>query len=158
MEAIRAAGSQGLALTELLLIRHAHAKSRGSWRAADHERPLDRQGERQAQRLAVSLAGRRPQRIVTSPFLRCLQTVEPLAEALGISLEQDGRLGEGVPAGQALALLEELRGEAVAICTHGEVIAQLIAAPHSTAKAATWLLDPATLAPVEYLAPPSGRA
>jgi 8-oxo-dGTP diphosphatase len=59
-------------------------------------------------------------RIVSSPYRRCIETVEPLAGALGLTVELDDRLAEGAPSPLALALLAELDGGLA--CTHGDVI------------------------------------
>ena len=67
-------------MTTVLLLRHASAGSRREWEGDDCGRPLDRKGRRQATALAVALAARGIDRIRSSPYLRCLQTVEPIAE------------------------------------------------------------------------------
>jgi 8-oxo-dGTP diphosphatase len=61
-------------------------------------------------------------RIVSSPYLRCVQTVEPLAGALGLAVEHDDRLAEG--AGRAA--LELLREDGVVCCTHGDVVGDVL--------------------------------
>src|SRR2546423_6260432 len=61
-------------------------------------------------------------RIVSSPFTRCVETVEPLADALGLSVELDGRLAEG--AGQAAYVLVQEDG--IVCCTHGDVVGDLV--------------------------------
>ena len=64
--------------------------------------------------------GSRSNRIVSSPYLRCIESVEPLAEARGLEIELDERLAahrlDDVP-----ELLEELKGEHAVVCTHGEL-------------------------------------
>ena len=144
-------------MTSVLLVRHAHALPRGTWQHPDRDRPLDERGLRQAQALVDSLAGHSPGRLVTSPFLRCVQTVEPLAAALGLEPELDERLVEDAEAGQARALLGELAAGGGLACTHGDLLARLLDKAHRTAKAGAWLLDPGSLEPVQYLPPPSGR-
>ena len=73
--------------------------------------------------------------IVTSPFLRCRQTVEPLAAALGLTVEVDGRLAESTRVDDSWGLLAELAGTpgangsggaAVVLCSHGDVIPDLV--------------------------------
>jgi phosphohistidine phosphatase SixA len=103
----------------VLLLRHARAGERAAWTGDDTLRPLDDRGLRQALALR-DLAQRAIGRIVSSPYRRCVETVEPLAEALGIPIELDDRLAEGASPQLALALLAELDGGLA--CTHGDVI------------------------------------
>jgi 8-oxo-dGTP diphosphatase len=103
----------------VLLLRHARAGERAAWTGDDTLRPLDDRGLRQALALR-DLAQRAIGRIVSSPYRRCVETVEPLAEALGVPIELDDRLAEGASPQLALALLAELDGGLA--CTHGDVI------------------------------------
>ena len=105
-----------------VLLRHASAGHRDAWAGDDWHRPLDEKGRREAEELAVVLGTDDVRRVVSSPYVRCVETVEPLAAALGLEVEVDDRLAEG--AGRAAeALLAE--GGVVA-CTHGDVIHDLI--------------------------------
>ena len=89
-------------------------------------------------------------RVLTSPYTRCVQTVEPLAQRAGVEIEQRAELAEGAPAGAVRDLLASLDGRTVAACTHGDVIAQLIGPGHEAKKGSVWVLDDG-LSPVEYL-------
>lgn len=111
----------------ILLIRHAHAGARAVWPGADGDRPLSAQGEQEARRIATLLAGRPITRILSSPRQRCLETVAPLAEACGLAVESDRRLDEEAVTGDARSLLEAPVPGTV-LCTHGPVIADLLAA------------------------------
>jgi len=111
----------------ILLIRHGHAGARAVWPGADGDRPLSAQGEQEAGRIATLLAGRPITRILSSPRQRCLETVAPLAEACGLAVEGDRRLDEEAVTGDARALLEAPVPGTV-LCTHGPVIADLLAA------------------------------
>ena len=112
----------------VILIRHASAGDREHWSADDRERPLDERGWRQAEALVHSLAGYEIERILSSPLVRCVQTVEPLASELGIGIEERGELTEGATREEALALVDEVRGAGVALCTHGDVVLELLGA------------------------------
>jgi 8-oxo-dGTP diphosphatase len=105
-----------------VILRHASAGDRDEWAGDDWHRPLDEKGWRQAAKIAEALGTEDVQRVVSSPYVRCVQTVEPLAAALGLEVELDDRLAEGA-GGSAQALLEE--GGVVA-CTHGDVIHALL--------------------------------
>jgi len=104
-----------------ILLRHASAGDRSAWSGDDRLRPLDEAGYAQALALVDALAERGIARVVSSPYVRCVETVEPLAAALGLAVELDGRLAEGEGGAGALALLAELAGAGVA-CTHGDVV------------------------------------
>lgn len=140
----------------ILLLRHATAGSRSRWKGVDELRPLDKRGRRQAERLVESLADYRTTRVVTSPYVRCVQTVEPLAARLQLRVEARDELGEGTGPAAVRALLEELREETPVVCTHGDVILGLIGRERVAKKGSTWILEPdgAGFAPAVYLPPP----
>jgi phosphohistidine phosphatase SixA len=137
----------------ILLVRHARAGTRGTY-ADDTARPLDEKGAKQAKRLAKLLVDRPIRRILSSPYVRCVQTVEPLAERLKLEIELREELAEGAPAPAVLDLmrsLSDLDGDAV-LCTHGDVIAELIGYDRPAKKGSVWVLDPARdFEPVRYL-------
>ena len=91
------------------------------------------------------------QRILSSPFERCLQTVAPLAAELGLVVESSPALAEGQGA-KALKLVRSLADEKVALCTHGDVIPDVLVpladedridlGPHPRqAKGSVWILE-----------------
>lgn len=140
----------------LLLVRHASAGSRADWQGDDLLRPLDERGRRQAEALPALLAGYEVARVLTSPFARCRETVEPLACALGLPLEERAELAEGARREDALALVHELEGTTAVLCTHGDVVEELLG--EQSRKGSTWVLDPGPddrLGRREYL-PPGG--
>jgi phosphohistidine phosphatase len=73
---------------ELLLVRHADAGDPLAWSGPDADRPLSRKGRKQAERLAVLLAGLRSpaDALVSSPKARAAQTAEVLGAALGLEV------------------------------------------------------------------------
>jgi phosphohistidine phosphatase SixA len=107
------------------LVRHARAGHRDGWQGDDRPRPLDERGRRQAQALVDQLSDRDFERILSSPYVRCVETVVPLAEARGVPVETDEALAEGAGAGAALRLLRGA-GEGVVACVHGDVADELL--------------------------------
>ena len=105
-----------------VLLRHAAAGDREHWDGDDFHRPLDAKGRRQAEALVELLRPFGVRRVVSSPYVRCVQTVEPLAAALGLPLEQDDRLAEG----EEGAAAELLREDGVVCCTHGDILDELV--------------------------------
>ena len=127
-------------MKSIVLIRHASAGNRKTWSGDDRERPLDKRGLGQADGLVESLAGYEIQRVLSSPYVRCVQTVEPLARSLGIRIEEVDELAEGASRDEALALVESLCGTGAALCTHGDVVYELLGA--GLKKGATAILEP----------------
>jgi broad specificity phosphatase PhoE len=112
---------------KLYVVRHAHAGSRSAWEGSDAERPLSRRGREQADGIADRLAGVGVARLVSSPSVRCVQTLEPLADRLDLRVDADDRLLEGATGDQALALAGELAKDGTAvICSHGDVIPDML--------------------------------
>ena len=112
----------------LYLVRHAKAGSRSEWRGDDRLRPLSRSGTAQAAGIAALLTPLCANgRLVSSPYLRCVQTLEPLGAALDTVVEPDNRLAEDRSFEGVLDLLLELP-DGSALCSHGDVIPETIAA------------------------------
>ena len=69
------------------LIRHAHAGDKHQWPGRDHDRPLSVPGQHEAHGLLVRLRDYPISRILTSPAVRCAQTVEPLSQRRAVPIE-----------------------------------------------------------------------
>ena len=78
----------------LVLLRHAKALSRDEWQGDDDDRPLDSLGQMQAKRLLSIYQAFNLEQIHTSDAIRCYDTVEPMAKALGLRLEVSNNLSE----------------------------------------------------------------
>jgi 8-oxo-dGTP diphosphatase len=111
----------------VLLLRHARAGERKRWTGPDELRPLSRAGERQARRIVSLLEDRTLKRLLSSPAVRCVQTLQPLADARGMQIEPVDALAEGAPASVAetLAIAAASDGPSV-LCVHGDVQELLI--------------------------------
>jgi 8-oxo-dGTP diphosphatase len=151
----------------ILFVRHAKAGDRTKWEGPDDRRPLSKPGRRQAEALAEHLAAHvdrvTVRRIVSSPSLRCVQTVEPLAEHAGIALEEDHVLAEGETV-RCVPLLAAVPDGTV-LCSHGDVIYWVLdrLAREGTsikgeelAKGSTWVLERAgtAISYAWYVPPP----
>jgi 8-oxo-dGTP diphosphatase len=104
------------------LLRHATAGNRDNFNGDDRERPLTKKGKAQAKSIAESLREREIERIVTSPYKRCVQTVEPLAKMIGATIEISDALAEGPDIDAAYDLIHNLAGANAVLCSHGDVI------------------------------------
>lgn len=116
----------------VLIVRHGTAGSKSRFKGDDQKRPLDKHGRAQAESLVGQLLAFGANVLYAADRLRCHQTLEPLAEELGVSITNEPALTAEAYAENRKAarhrILEiaEADGTPV-ICTQGEVIPDLIA-------------------------------
>lgn len=139
-------------MTPVYLVRHAKALDRSTWDEPDGQRPLSKAGRRQAAAFPEHFSGLAFERLVSSPSVRCVQTLEPLAETLGAEIERTDVLAEGADGAAALdMLLDVARHGPVAACTHGDVLIDTLAelraggvplsGPFECKKGSAWVLE-----------------
>lgn len=151
------------------LVRHAKAGSRSSWDGDDIDRPLSKNGWRQADAIAHRLAHEHISTLVTSPYVRCRQTLEPLAARLGLDIGTDHRLTEGARFEGVLELFADLPDGAV-LCSHGDLVPDTMAAlerrgcaihgPPDWRKATVWVVSggaDGSMTDAEVWPPPDGK-
>jgi 8-oxo-dGTP diphosphatase len=115
----------------VLLLRHGRAGVRSSWEGDDRRRPLDELGMRQAEELVRLLSRFEVEEIISADFDRCVQTVLPLSEAIGVPIREEELFSElGYPAHEeeAIHLVRKL-GESLSttvVCSQGDVIPDLL--------------------------------
>ena len=137
------------------LIRHAKAKGRDEWPGDDAERPLKKSGRRQAAKIAELFDDAAPARIISSPAIRCVETITPLAERFSCEVTVDDLYFEGrrivLPAEEGVTV----------ICAHGDNIPDLLGRLklqwYQCAKASTWRLeldDDQKVVDAQYIEPP----
>ncbi len=164
--------AQGPAPTRtVLLVRHASAGSRSKWEGDDRDRPLDECGQAQADELVRLLARFDVGSIVSADVTRCVDTVAPFADALGLPVQEEPLLSEATYPGreeEAVAVLRSTDPDRDAVaCSQGDVIPDLIdrllvaddldrPEPFAAAKGSAWALTFAAnrLVNVEYFPPP----
>jgi 8-oxo-dGTP diphosphatase len=151
----------------LYLIRHAKAGRRSQWTGRDADRPLSSKGRHQADGLVDLLAGRPVGRVLSSPSVRCQQTVAPLARDRGLEVEVSPALDEGAEVADAMRLLAANDSVDAALCSHGDVIPAVIdhlaatgadvQGPESAAKGSVYVIevDGERFATATYLDPPA---
>jgi 8-oxo-(d)GTP phosphatase len=109
----------------LVVLRHAEARARKSWRRDDRERPLLKAGELQAQRLVPLLAAYDVTTVASSSSVRCVQTVAPYADMTGFGLSSLDMLSEEDATRESVdEVVEELlhAGAGAVLCTHRPVL------------------------------------
>jgi phosphohistidine phosphatase SixA len=138
-------------LVPIYLVRHAHAGKRSHWDGDDRDRPLSEKGRVQADWLTEHFSDIPVERVVSSPFLRCVQTVGGLAEKLGLEVTTHEAMAEGADPYDALEVLRELSPVGVVGCSHGDVIPRVLRAlvadgmvvegPLLDQKGSIWIID-----------------
>jgi len=135
----------------LHLVRHARALSRSGHEGPDRERALSSRGHRQAELLADLGLFDRVVRVISSPAVRCIDTVAPVAARLDLQVKIDERLFEGNPGTAVfdIAAAADEAGELI-LCSHGDLIPDalhlvqlrgaLLDGPGMVAKGSTWSL------------------
>lgn len=124
-----------------MLVRHASAGRRERWSGDDRLRPLDERGRKQAYGLVGALVPFSVNRVCSSPYVRCVQTVEPLAAALRVEVEECEELAEGASRDAVLGLLRSLEGATPALCTHGDIVEHLLGPELALEKGAARILE-----------------
>jgi broad specificity phosphatase PhoE len=151
----------------IYLIRHAKAGDRDTWRDDDRLRPLSGRGHRQARLLIDLLHDATVDRVLSSPYVRCMETVVPIAGVRGLPVEPVEALAEGAPLDEALKLVQKHSSPGALLCMHGDLMPMLLDHFSSTSadvpkgrqwpKGCVWALDTDNTGEVvraRYLPPP----
>lgn len=125
----------------MLLVRHASAGDRAEWQGDDRLRPLDEKGTQQAEALVAALDRFPIDRILSSPAVRCVQTVEPLARARNLKVEEVEQLSEDWQWSAGATLVRELASEDVVVCGHGGLEQAALVDPPKWKKGAVFVID-----------------
>ena len=135
----------------LYFVRHAKAGSRSHWQGDDRARPLSKSGVKQAEGLVSVLGSYAISAVFSSPYLRCVQTVEPLARARRLAVQETRHLAEGARLKGAYRFIEDPDLDDAVLCTHGDVIQELVddlirrrivkASQVELDKASTWVVE-----------------
>lgn len=117
-----------------IIVRHARAGSRSKYKGDDSRRPLDKLGRAQAESLVSQLLAFGASELHAAPQVRCQQTLEPLAQEIGVQIGIEAALTEEAyhddkKAARARVLEIASKSSVVTpvICTQGKVIPDLIA-------------------------------
>jgi broad specificity phosphatase PhoE len=132
-------------------VRHAKAGSRSHWEDDDRARPLSKSGVKQADALVSILGPYSISAVFSSPYIRCVQTVAPLARARRLAVQEISQLAEGAGLRGAFRFIEDPGLDDAALCTHGDVIQELVeelirrrivkASQTDLEKGSTWVVE-----------------
>ncbi|WNG89438.1 NUDIX hydrolase [Mycobacterium sp. ITM-2016-00317] len=115
----------------VLVVRHGTAGDKKRYRGDDRKRPLDKRGRAQAESLVGQLLAFGAEELFAADRVRCRQTLDPLAEELGVGIHDEPALTEEAYAEDrktARHRVLEIAEKSVTpvICTQGKVIPDLI--------------------------------
>ena len=135
----------------IYVVRHAKAGDRAEWEGDDRLRPLTKSGRRQAEELAAWLKREPIDTILSSEYVRCVQTLEPLADQHKLAIVPRKDLEEGAGGESIFRLISEFEGRDVVLSTHGDVVEELLEqlisqglvsrARAQLEKGSTWILE-----------------
>ncbi len=116
----------------VLIVRHGTAGSKSRYKGDDKQRPLDKHGRAQAESLVGQLLAFGATEVHAADRLRCHQTAEPLAEELGVTIQNEPALTEEAYSDDRKRARQRVLeiaagGGTPVICTQGKVIPDLIA-------------------------------
>ena len=110
----------------IYLVRHADAGSKKKRKETHDVRPISKKGHEQVEDLVTRLVRAPINSIVSSPSLRCEQTVGPLALRLGLKVKPSKLLRRDVAPTDVLRLIKKSAGTRTVLCSHRETIGPLI--------------------------------
>ncbi|HSS60141.1 MAG TPA: phosphoglycerate mutase family protein [Candidatus Limnocylindrales bacterium] len=140
-----------LALRTFYVVRHAKAGDREEWTGDDRLRPLTNKGLKQAEALVKVFKGLGVKDIYSSPYVRCTQSVEPLAKDRRLEVRPSPSLEEGHGLEGLAEFLSDRSLADVVLSTHGDIVWELVedlvarevirAGDGGYQKGSTWVLE-----------------
>jgi phosphohistidine phosphatase SixA len=151
-------------MTCIYLVRHGAAGDRDRWDGPDWLRPLTSRGHAQARGLLQLLAGAEIARVVSSPYVRCSETVVPIAAVWHLPIELDDALAEEADVEATFALMKRVAEGGAVLCSHGDMIPAVLDRLRASGvdmgagrceKGSVWALEThgGTVTSARYLAP-----
>lgn len=138
-------------LRTFYVVRHGKAGKPEEWKGDDRRRPLTKKGVKQAQELVDVFKKFPVSEIFSSDYLRCVQTVEPLAQARRLEVQLSPSLEFGSGLEGLTEFLGDLGLDGVVLSTHGDIVWELVedlvarevvqSGDGRDAKGSTWVLE-----------------
>ncbi len=115
----------------LIMLRHAKAIAREEWQSEDEDRPLEQLGQQQARRMLSLYQVYGLTQIHTSDAVRCHDTVEQMAKALGIAMKITNKISEYTwkkNKEKAIDYAKDLikENEPILLCSHNPVLPRMM--------------------------------
>lgn len=132
LEALVAAHrNKTLRTAPFIILRHAKAKPRSSWSRAEDQRPLAATGQRQAMSVRRLLGAWNPDKVITSPYLRCVETVTPYVKDTKRGFKEVGAFTEKTAKNKPKKSRKEMaarlgKQRSTLLCTHRPVLPEIL--------------------------------
>lgn len=115
----------------LIILRHAKARSRATWKDGEASRPLLTEGNAQAEALPKLLRAFGAKLVYSSPWTRCLSTIAPYAQRTSVKVKTRPEFTEAANANKPNATKNALEaivqlGKPAVVCTHRPVLPTMI--------------------------------
>lgn len=115
----------------IIVLRHAKAANRAVWLGSDVSRPLTPRGRAQANAIVGPLRAFGVQKIIASDARRCVETVQPLSQAIGHRVHTSELLSqdawaEGMSDPRTVIGKRVRSGKAAVLCSHGPVLPDIL--------------------------------
>ena len=115
----------------LIIVRHTKALERGDWDNDDSKRTLDERGLAQSEQLIQHLEPFGIDEIYSSDYIRCVQTVTPLAQSRGLKITAIPNLNEAnfeFDPERAISFANAVKQDEknILICSHNPVIPTML--------------------------------
>ena len=115
----------------LIIVRHTKALERGDWDDDDSKRTLDERGVVQSEQLIQHLEPFGIDEIYSSDYIRCVQTVTPLAQSRGLKITEIPNLNEEnfeLDPERAISFANAVKQDEknILICSHNPVIPTML--------------------------------
>lgn len=117
----------------VIALRHGKAVSPASWDGPDATRPLLHRGTQQAASVAPAIAAWKPQKLVSSPAVRCVSTITPVATAMGLEVKLVAGISQDAYEDGTATVKKTVskrleKQQTVVLCSHGPVLPDIIGA------------------------------
>jgi 8-oxo-(d)GTP phosphatase len=115
----------------IVALRHGKAIAPEMWDGPDATRPLMQRGVDQAASIAAGIAAYAPQKLISSTATRCLSTIQPTADLLGLAVKATAAISQDAyefgTSDVSRVVAKRLRKRtSVVLCSHGPVLPQII--------------------------------
>lgn len=113
-------------LRTFYVVRHGKAGKPEEWTGDDRLRPLTKKGFKQAEDLVALYKKLEIAGVFSSAYLRCVQTVEPVARVRGLTVKHSPSLEFGAGLEGLGEFLGDRSLDNVVLSTHGDIVFELV--------------------------------